>query len=126
MWYGKLFQIFDPNILDIPFQVKYNKIFFQSIKVRSLFIKYCATSMSLGPAALRITTVALLLLARIRFPAHNSLVGKLRKRYGQDFVNEVRALETLDFKYRKALLDLDFLISCRNNNVIPKFLHFKV
>ena len=61
--------------------------------------------MSLGSAALRSVTVALLFLARISFPAHNSLVGTLRKRYGQDLVKEVRALEKLDFKYRKALLE---------------------
>ena len=82
--------------------------------------------MSLGSAASRITMVTLLFLIRIRFQAYNSLVGTLWKRCGQDLVKEVRALEKLDFKYRKALLDLNFLTSCRNNNVIPKFLHFKV
>ena len=66
--------------------------------------------------------VAPLFLARIRFTAHNSLAGTLRKRYGQDLVKEIRVLEKLDFQCRKPLLDL----SCRNNNVIPKFLHFKV
>ena len=37
-------------------------------------------------------------LARVRFPAYNSLVGTLQKRYGQDLIKEVRALEKLDFK----------------------------
>ena len=82
--------------------------------------------MSLGSAAFRIATVVLLFLARIRFPAHNLLVDTLRKRYGKNLVKDARALEKLDFKYRIALLDLDFLISCRNNNIIPEFLHFKV
>ena len=48
------------------------------------------------------------------------------KKHGQDLVKEVRVLEKLDFKYRKALLDIEFLIPCRNCNDIPKFLHFKV
>ena len=37
-------------------------------------------------------------LARVRFPAYNSLVGTLQKRCGQDLIKEVRALEKLDFK----------------------------
>ena len=82
--------------------------------------------MSLGSAALCIATVVLLFLARIRFPAHYSLVDTLRKRYGKNLVKDARALEKLDFKYRIALLDLDFLISFRNNNVIPTFFHLKV
>ena len=90
-----------------------------------MFIEHSTTNMLLESAALRITTIALLFLAGIRFPAHNSLVGTLQKRYGQDLVKEVRALEKLDFKYRKGLLHFEFLISCRSNT-IPKFLHFKI
>ena len=41
-------------------------------------------------------------------------------------VKEVRTLEKIDFKLKKAILDLDFLISCRKNSVFPKFLQFKV
>ena len=67
-----------------------------------------------------------LFIARIRFPASYSLIGVLRKRYGSDLVKEVRTLEKLDFKHKKAILDLDFLISCRKNSVFPKFLQFKV
>ena len=67
-----------------------------------------------------------LFIARIRFPASYSLIGVLRKRYGRDLVKEVRTLEKLDFKHKKAILDLDFLISCRKNSVFPKFLQFKI
>ena len=109
-----------------PFQVIYNKFLFQSAKVKSVLIKYSTINMSLKWAAWRIATVAFLFLARIRFPGHISLAGTLRKRYGRDLVKEVRALENLNFQNRKALLDLDFSILCRNKNVIPKFLHFKV
>ena len=65
-------------------------------------------------------------IACIRFPASESLISILRKRYGRDLVKEVRTLEKIDFKLRKAILDLDFLISCRKNSVFPKFLQFKV
>lgn len=63
-----------------------------------MLIEHSTTNMLLESAALQITTIALLFLAGIRFPAHNSLVGTLQKRYGQDLVKEVRALEKLDFK----------------------------
>ena len=32
----------------------------------------------------------------------------------------------IDFKLKKAILDLDVLISCRKNSVFSKFLQFKV
>ena len=81
--------------------------------------------MAFGSTALRIATLVFLFIARIRFPASESLIGVLRKRYGRDLVKEVRTLEKIDFKLRKAILDLDFLISCRKNSVFPKFLQFK-
>ena len=40
--------------------------------------------------------------------------------------NPVRTLEKLEFKHEKAIVDLDFLISCRKNSFFPKFLQFKV
>ena len=68
----------------------------------------------------------LLFIARIRFTDSESLTGVLRKRYHRDLVNEVRTLGEIDFKLTKAILDLDFLISCRKNSVFSKFLQFKV
>ena len=69
--------------------------------------------MAFGSTALRIATLVFLFIARIRFPASYSLIGVLRKRYGRDLVKVVTALEKLDFKHKKAILDLDFLISCK-------------
>ena len=83
-------------------------------------------NMAFRSTALRIATLVFLFIVRIRFPASESLIGVLRKRYGRDLVKEVRTLEKIDFKLRKAILDLDFLISCRKNSVFPKFLQFKV
>ena len=82
--------------------------------------------MAYGSTALRIATSVFLFIARIRFPVAFSLIDVLRKRYGRDLVKEVRTLENLDFKHKKAILDLDFLIFCRKNSAFPKFLHFKV
>ena len=82
--------------------------------------------MAFESTALRIATLVFLFIARIRFPDSYSLIGILRKRYGRNLVKEVRTLEKLDFKHKKAILDLDFLISCRKNSVFPKFLLSKV
>ena len=82
--------------------------------------------MAFGSITLHIATLVFLFIAHIRFPASFSLIRILRKRYGRDLVKEVRTLENLDFKHKKVILDLDFLISCRKNSVFPKFLQFKV
>ena len=63
-------------------------------------------------------------LARLRFPAQDSIIKILRRGYG-DYL-EVRKFERFDFKYRKALLNLEFLQSCKREKLIPKFLQFKV
>ena len=82
--------------------------------------------MTFRSTALRIATLVFLFIALIRFPASFSLICVLRKRYGRDLVKEVRTLEKLDFKHKKVILDLDFLISCRKNSVFQKLLQFKV
>ena len=67
-----------------------------------------------------------LFLVRCRFPTQFSIISILRKRYGENLVKSVRKLEKLDFKHKKAQLDLEFLQTCKKNNVIPKFLRFKL
>ena len=37
----------------------------------------------------------------------------------------VRKLEKFDFKLRKTKCDIKFLYNCENNDIIPKFLHFR-
>ena len=69
--------------------------------------------MAFGSTTLHISTLAFLFIARISFLASDSLIGVSRKRYGPDIVKEVRTLEKIDFKHKKKILDLDFLISCR-------------
>ena len=50
----------------------------------------------------------------------------MRKRYGQDTVKKLRKLEKLDCRLRKAQIDLEILVNCSNNSVVPKFLNFRV
>ena len=69
--------------------------------------------MAFGSTAIRMAALMFLFIARIRFPASESLIRILRKRYSHDLVKEVRTLEKIDFKHKTAILDLNFLISCR-------------
>ena len=47
------------------------------------------------------------------------------KRYGNSGLKDFRRFELFDFKLKKLFCDLDFLISCFNNHLIPHFLRFK-
>ena len=45
---------------------------------------------------------------------------------GKILVKNIRKFEKQDFKNKKAILDLDFLLTCKEKNIISKFLRFKV
>ena len=62
---------------------------------------------------------------RNKISCKHSIINLLRKRYGKILVEDVRKFEKYDFKYKKAIHDLDFLLICKEKN-IPKFLRFKL
>ena len=47
-------------------------------------------------------------------------------RYGDKIIQRLTKLEKIDYRLQKAELDLEFLVKCRDNNVIPKFLNFRL
>ena len=63
---------------------------------------------------------------RLRFPKNFSLIQVIHKRYGNTVVKLVGTFEKLDFKHQKAALDLQFLKTCQEFKVTPKFLQFRV
>ena len=67
-----------------------------------------------------------LFIIRIRFPRGKSIADIIRNKYGEAFVTKIRRFEKCDFKLRKCHLDLRFLLDCKKNGVIPKFLRFKL
>ena len=75
---------------------------------------------------MRVATLVFLFLARIRFPKTESIPSIIRRRYGDKVLREVRQFEKLDYKLRKVQLDLDFLCKCKDSDVIPKFLNFRL
>ena len=62
---------------------------------------------------------------RTRFLVKHSILNLLRKRYGEILVKNVRKFEKYDFKYKKAIHDLDFLLTSKEKNM-PRFLRFKL
>ena len=75
---------------------------------------------------LKVISLALLLLVRLRFPVDKSIAYVLQSRYRNIVVKDIRKFEKIDFALRKCRLDLLFLEACLENQVIPKFLNFRV
>ena len=75
---------------------------------------------------LKVIPLALLFLVRLRFPVDKSIACVLRSRYGNTVVKDIRQFEKIDFALRRCKLDLLFLETCLENQIIPKFLNFRV
>ena len=75
---------------------------------------------------LKVISLALLLMIGIRFTADKSIAYILRSRYGNTLVKKVRKFEKIDYKLRQCNLDIVFLETCLENNIISKFLNFRV
>ena len=58
--------------------------------------------------------------------AQGSIVKILRRSYGGGLIKKVQKLDKFDFKHRTALLNLEFLQSCKKEKLIPKFLQVKI
>ena len=74
----------------------------------------------------RVLALVFLFLLKLIFPANKSVAEIIRKRYGTDAVKWLRKFEKLDFKIRKNEADLQFLQSCHQEGLTPKFLNFKL
>ena len=74
---------------------------------------------------MRKEVIVFLFLARVWFPKSKSIAEVIRARYNENTVKRIRKFEKLDYGLRKAELDLELLCKC-NDNVIPKFLNFRI
>ena len=75
---------------------------------------------------MRVAVLVFLFLARIRFPRNESIPSIVRRRYSGEILKTIRKFEKVDYKVRKAKLDINFLIKCQRENVIPNFLKFRL
>ena len=75
---------------------------------------------------LKVISLALLFLVRLRFPVEKSIAYVLRSSYGNTLVKDIKKFKKTDFAFRKCKLDLLFLEACLENQVISKILNFRV
>ena len=102
-------------------QVEFNIFRYKTIQWNLFLIK-----LFIGNIIVRIIDLVFLFIIRIRFPRGKSIADIIRNRYGEAYVKKIRRFEKCNFKLRKCHLDLRFLLDCKNNGVIPKFLRFKL
>ena len=70
----------------------------------------------------RIISLVFLFIIGIRFPRGKSIADIIRNRYSETYIKKIRMFKKYDFKLQKCHLDLRFLLDCKNDGVIPKFL----
>ena len=75
---------------------------------------------------MRVAVSVFLFLARVRFPNSKSIAKAIRARYNGNNDKRMQKLEKIDYRLRKAELDLEFLCNCSDNNAVSKFLNFRV
>ena len=75
---------------------------------------------------IRVLSLVFLFIVRLRFLSKKSIANVIRSGYNGVIVKQIRRFEKLDFKIQKNEADLDFLQPFQQNNLIPKFPHFKV
>ena len=72
-----------------------------------------------------LATLVLLLIIRTRFPIGTPFNQTIKNRYGQPVLDSYRSYEKLTLKKSILEADLKFLTTCKQYNIIPKFLYFK-
>ena len=75
---------------------------------------------------MKVAAIVFLFPIRLRFLQSKSLSQIIRRRHGDKIIKRLRKFEKTDYRLRKAEPDLEFLVKCRDNNVIPKILNFSL
>ena len=75
---------------------------------------------------MKVAAIAFLFLIWLRFPHSKSLSQIIRRQYGDKIIKRLHKFQKIDYHLRKAELDLEFLVKCRDNNVIHNFLNFRL
>ena len=61
---------------------------------------------------MKVAAIVFLFLIWLRFPHSKSLSQIIRRRYGDKIIKRLRKFEKIDYRLRKAELDLEFLVKC--------------
>ena len=100
------------------------------LHILHLNILSCAVAekiiMSPSTVILRVIALVFIFFARIKFRVKCLIFNILRDRYADNLVKNVRKFEKFDFKYKKAILDLEILLTCKEKKIIAKILRFSI
>ena len=75
---------------------------------------------------MKVAATVFLFLIRLRFSHSKPLSQIIRRQYGGKIIKRIPKFQKIDYRLRKGELDLEFLVKCRDNNLIPKFLAFRL
>ena len=75
---------------------------------------------------MRVTTIIFLFLIWLRFPQSKLVSQLIRSRYGDTTIKRLQKSRKIDYRLQKAELYWEFLVVCRDNNVILRFLNFRL
>ena len=67
---------------------------------------------------IKVAVILFLYLIRLRFPQSKSLSQIIKRRFGKKIIKRLHKFKKIDCRLRNAELDLDFLVKCRDNNVL--------
>ena len=73
-----------------------------------------------------VISIVFLFIIRCRSPSSKSLSDIIRLRYGNHVLKIVRKFEKLDYRVRKIICDISFLQTCKDNDLCPTFLRYKM
>ena len=73
---------------------------------------------------MKVATIVFLFLMRVRFLQSKSVSQIIRSRYDDTTIRRLRKFEKIKYPLRKAEVYFEFLLRCRDNNIIPGF--FKI
>ena len=71
---------------------------------------------------MKVAIIVCLFLMQVRFLQSKSVSQIIRSRYDDTTIRRLRKFEKLKYHLRKSEVYFEFLLSCRDNNIIPGFL----
>ena len=75
---------------------------------------------------MQVAFIVFLFQAKMQFAEPRSIADVIRAKQNENTVERIPNLEELDYCLRKAKLDLEFLCKCKDDNVVPTFLNFRI
>ena len=70
--------------------------------------------------------LVLLIFFKLKLYAPTNVFNVLKKKHGQEILQSTQQLQELTTKHHKVKMDIDFIIKCRHEGLIPTFMSVKL